>query len=65
MLVNKNQIMNRETLANKIWGYDSDAEYNNIEVYVSFLRKKLKLLESNVKIKAIRGIGYKMEDKND
>ena len=65
LLVNRNQIMNRETLANKIWGYDSDAEYNNVEVYVSFLRKKLKLLESNVKIKAIRGIGYKMEDKND
>lgn len=65
LLVNRNQIMNRETLANKIWGYDSDTEYNNVEVYVSFLRKKLKLLESNVKIKAIRGIGYKMEDKND
>lgn len=65
LLVNRNQIMNRETLANKIWGYDSDTEYNNVEVYVSFLRKKLKLLESNVKIKAIRGIGYKMEDKDD
>ena len=65
MLVNKNQIMNRETLANKIWGYDSDAEYNNVEVYVSFLRKKLKLLESSVKINAIRGIGYKMEDKDE
>ncbi|MGN1298376.1 MAG: response regulator transcription factor [Candidatus Scatovivens sp.] len=65
LLVNRNQIMNREMLANKIWGYDSDAEYNNVEVYVSFLRKKLKLLESNVKIKAIRGIGYKMEDKDD
>ena len=57
--------MNRETLANKIWGYDSDAEYNNVEVYVSFLRKKLKLLESNVKINAVRGIGYKIENKDD
>lgn len=65
LLVNRNQIMNRETLANKIWGYDSDTEYNNVEVYVSFLRKKLKLLESNIKIKAVRGIGYKMEDKDD
>ena len=52
-------------LANKIWGYNSDAEYNNVEVYVSFLRKKLKLLKSNVKIKAVRGIGYKMEEEND
>ena len=65
LLVNKNQIMNRETLANKIWGYYSDAEYNNVEVYVSFLRKKLKILKSNVKIKAVRGIGYKLEVEND
>ena len=65
LLINRNQIINREVLANKIWGYDSDAEYNNVEVYVSFLRKKLKLLKSNVKIKAVRGIGYKLEDKDD
>lgn len=65
LLLNKNQIANREMLANKIWGYNSEAEYNNVEVYVSFLRKKLKLLKSNVKIKAVRGIGYKMEEEND
>jgi len=65
LLVNKKQIINRETLANKIWGYDSDTEYNNVEVYISFLRKKLKILKSNVKIKAIRGIGYKLEVEND
>ena len=65
LLLNKKQIIDRETLANKIWGYDSDAEYNNVEVYISFLRKKLKLLKSNVKIKAIRGIGYKMEVEDD
>jgi len=65
LLINKNQIINREVLANKIWGYDSDAEYNNVEVYVSFLRKKLKILKSKVKIKAVRGIGYKLEDKDD
>ncbi len=65
LLVNKNQIVNREMLANKIWGYNSEAEYNNVEVYVSFLRKKLKLLKSKVKIKAVRGIGYKLEEEND
>lgn len=65
LLLNKNQIVNREMLANKIWGYNSEAEYNNVEVYVSFLRKKLKLLKSKVKIKAVRGIGYKMEEEND
>lgn len=65
LLLNRNQIASREMLANKIWGYNSEAEYNNVEVYVSFLRKKLKLLKSNVKIKAVRGIGYKMEEEND
>lgn len=65
LLINKNQIMDRETLANKIWGYDSEAEYNNVEVYISFLRKKLRLLKANIKIKAIRGIGYKMEVADD
>ena len=62
LLLNKNQITDREQLVNKIWGYNSDSEYNNVEVYVSFLRKKLKLIKSNVKIKAVRGIGYKLED---
>lgn len=65
LLLNKKQIVNREMLANKIWGYNSEAEYNNVEVYVSFLRKKLKLLKSKVKIKAVRGIGYKMEGEDD
>ncbi len=61
LLINKNQIVNREILADKIWGYNSDAEYNNVEVYISFLRKKLKLLNSSVKIKTVRGLGYKLE----
>lgn len=65
LMLNKNQIASREMLANKIWGYNSEAEYNNVEVYVSFLRKKLKLIKSNVKIKAVRGIGYKMEVEDD
>lgn len=65
LLLNKKQIVNRELLANKIWGYNSETEYNNVEVYVSFLRKKLKLIKSKVKIKAVRGIGYKMEVEDD
>lgn len=65
LLINKEQIINRETLVNKIWGYDSEAEYNNVEVYISFLRKKLKLLKSTVKITSVRGIGYKLEESND
>lgn len=65
LLLNKNKRVNREILANKIWGYNSEAEYNNVEVYVSFLRKKLKLLKSKVKIKAVRGIGYKLEEESE
>lgn len=65
LLINKEQIVTKELLTDKIWGYDSDAEYNSVEVYISFLRKKINLLESKVKIATVRGIGYKLEDKND
>lgn len=65
LLLNKNQIVNKEVLINKIWGYDIDSEYNYVEVYASFLRKKLKLLKSKVKIKAVRGMGYKLEEEDD
>ncbi|MBQ8637642.1 MAG: response regulator transcription factor [Lachnospiraceae bacterium] len=58
LLQNKNQILTREQLAQRIWGLESNAEYNNVEVYLSFLRKKLTFLCSTVRIKAIRGLGY-------
>ena len=58
--------IDKERFIEKIWGYDSDAEYNAIEVYVSFLRKKLALINSSVQIKSIRGVGYNLtEEKND
>jgi DNA-binding response OmpR family regulator len=65
LLLNKNQISSRESLLERIWGFDSEAEYNNVEVYITFIRRKLKLIDSNVNIKAVRGIGYKLEVKND
>lgn len=65
LLLNKNKIVSKETLINKIWGYDSQAEYNYVEVYASFLRKKLNILNSKVRIKAIRGVGYTLEVQND
>ncbi len=65
LLLNKNQILSRETLLERIWGFENEAEYNNVEVYITFIRRKLKLIESKVNIKAVRGIGYKLEDKND
>ena len=65
LLINKNQISSRESLTERIWGYDSDSEYNNVEVYITFIRRKLKLIGSAVNIKAIRGVGYKLEVNND
>ena len=65
LMLNKSQICSRENILEKIWGYESDAEYNNVEVYITFIRRKIKLIESKVSIKAVRGVGYKMEDKND
>lgn len=52
------QIMTKEQLVTNVWGIDSAAEYNNVEVYMSFLRKKLSKLGSQVTIRSIRGIGY-------
>lgn len=65
LLLNKNQVLSRENLLDRIWGYENDSEYNNVEVYITFIRRKLKLLDSKVNIKAVRGIGYKLEEKND
>ena len=60
-LRNPGQILPKETLIERVWGFESDAEYNNLEVYVSFLRKKLTFVGAQVKIKASRGLGYALE----
>jgi DNA-binding response OmpR family regulator len=60
LIANQGQILDREQLALKIWGYDSEAEYNNVEVYLSFTRKKLAFIGSAVEIKAVRGLGYEL-----
>ena len=62
LIANQGQVLTREQIALKIWGYESDAEYNNVEVYRSFVRKKLAFVGSNVKIRASRGIGYSLEE---
>ena len=60
-LRNPGQILPKETLIERVWGYESDAEYNTLEVYVSFLRKKLAFIGAKVKLKASRGLGYSLE----
>lgn len=55
-------VVSKDELIVKLWGYDSEAEYNNIEVYISFLRKKLNFIGSKVNISTVRGVGYKLEE---
>ena len=64
MFGNQGNIMTREQLAVKIWGFESDSEYNNVEVYMSFTRKKLAFVGSKVEIKAVRGMGYELRVKD-
>ena len=58
---NPRQIIKKERIIEKIWGGDSDAEYNNVEVYISFIRKKLEQLNVATQIRTSRGIGYSLE----
>ncbi|MBQ6781139.1 MAG: response regulator transcription factor [Treponema sp.] len=58
------QIITKEQVIEKIWGGDSNAEYNNVEVYISFIRKKIENLGVRVRIRTARGIGYSLEDSN-
>ena len=64
LMKNKNQVLQKEQLYEKIWGLDNESESNNLEAYLSFIRKKIKIIGSNVQIKAIRGLGYKLEVEN-
>lgn len=61
LMRNGKQIVTKEQILLKVWGYDSDAEDNNAEVYISFLRRKLTHLHSAVKIRTIRMVGYCLE----
>lgn len=58
---NPGQTISRENIYEKVWGFESDAESNNLEAYLSFVRKKIKIIGSSVQIKAVRGLGYKLE----
>ena len=62
LMLNKGIYLSTEDILVKVWGYESDVEYNNIEVYISFLRKKLQSIHANISIKTARGIGYFLEE---
>lgn len=61
LLTRVKMITPKEMIISKLWTFDSDADDNNVEVYISFLRKKLKYLNSNVSIKTTRNVGYSLE----
>ena len=65
LILAEGKSIDKERFIEKIWGYDSEAEYNTIEVYISFLRKKFTLLNTNVEIRSLRGIGYILGVKDD
>lgn len=62
LLRNSGQILPKDMLIMKVWGFDEETEYNNLEVYVSFLRKKLRFLKASVEIKTTKGVGYSLEE---
>lgn len=60
LFANKGRIVSKETLIDKIWSPDSNADDNNVEAYISFLRKKLCFLESTTTIETVRRVGYRL-----
>jgi DNA-binding response OmpR family regulator len=64
LITRKNAATSKELIIEKLWGFDAEVEHNHAEVYISFLRKKLQYLNSNVSINTVRGVGYLLsEDK--
>ncbi len=61
LMVHPRAVVPKEDIIARVWGLDSEAEDNNVEVYISFLRKKLTFLESNVSIGTVRKVGYYLE----
>ena len=61
LISSKGQIVSKDMLISKVWGVESSAVDNNVEAYISFLRKKLKFLGSNTQIETVRKVGYRLE----
>lgn len=61
-LRNPHQLLTRETVIERIWGFEGEAEYNYLSVYLTFLRRKLTFVGSKVGVKAVRGRGYLLEE---
>ena len=59
------EVITKEAIIERIWGDRSTAEYNNVEVYISFIRKKMEFLKVKTVIRTARGIGYSLEESSD
>ena len=65
LISSKGQIVSKDMLISKVWGVESSAVDNNVEAYISFLRKKLKFLGSNTQIETVRKVGYRLESSSN
>ena len=61
LLQSRDRILPKEMILARVWGYDSNAVENHVEVYVGFLRKKLRAIGSDIRITAVRRLGYHLE----
>ena len=64
-MMNPNQVLSKEMIFDRVWGMDNDTLSNNLEAYLSFVRKKLKIVDADITIKSLRNMGYKMEMVNE
>ena len=62
LMSNPGRLISTEQFMERIWGYETEAEINVVWVYISYLRKKLSSLKANLEIKAVRGVGYTLEE---
>lgn len=65
LMSSQGQILSKEQILCRVWGFDSNAVENHVEVYIGLLRKKLKHIDSHVQIETVRRLGYILEEKHD
>lgn len=61
LITNNPVVSSKESIIEKVWGFDSNAEDNHVEMHISLLRKKLKQINSQTQIKVLRGLGYRLQ----
>lgn len=65
LMINRDMVVSKDTLLLKVWGNDTEAVENNVEIYISFLRKKLEFLKADTSIITIRKLGYRIVRKEE